>query len=66
MPRHNLRKLQELVREFCEETKIDYLILGFMDGNKDVLSKLQQVADQAKLMAACQAHMASTGESGLH
>ncbi|KAI5358782.1 Putative cytochrome b5-like heme/steroid binding domain, fatty acid desaturase [Septoria linicola] len=66
VPRHNLRKLQELVREFCEETKIEYLILGFLDGNKDVLGKLQQVADQAKLMAACQAHMASTGESGLH
>ena len=66
VPRHNLRKLQVFVREFCEETKIEYLILGFLDGNKDVLGKLQQVADQAKMMAACQGHMAATGESGLH
>lgn len=66
VPRHNLRKLQGLVKEFCEETGIEYLILGFIDGNKDVLSKLQQVADQAKVMAKCQAYMAATGESGLH
>lgn len=66
VPRHNLRKLQGLVKEFCTETGIEYLILGFLDGNKDVLSKLQQVADQAKIMAQCQAHMAATGESGLH
>jgi delta8-fatty-acid desaturase len=66
VPRHNLRKLQVLVREFCEETGIEYLILGFRDGNLDVLSKLQQVADQAKMMLDCQKHMAATGESGLH
>lgn len=66
VPRHNLRRLQALVKDFCAETKIEYLILGFYDGNKDVLSKLQHVADQAKLMAACQAHMIATGESGLH
>ncbi|SMR51701.1 unnamed protein product [Zymoseptoria tritici ST99CH_3D1] len=66
VPRHNLRRLQALVKDFCEETKIEYLILGFLDGNKDVLSKLQQVTDQAKMMLACQNHMAKTGESGLH
>lgn len=66
VPRHNLRRLQVLVREFCEETKIEYLILGFLDGNKDVLGKLQQVADQAKMMVECQNHMAATGESGLY
>lgn len=66
VPRHNLRRLQALVKDFCAETKIEYLILGFCDGNKDVLSKLQHVADQAKLMAACQVSMAATGESGLH
>jgi len=66
VPRHNLRKLQELVREFCAETEIEYMIHGFAAGNGVVLSRLQQVAEQAKIMAACQKHMAATGESGLH
>lgn len=66
VPRHNLRKLQVLVREFCAETEIEYLIHGFVAGNGVVLSRLEQVAEQARLMAECQKHMAATGESGLH
>lgn len=66
VPRHNLRRLQSLVKDFCAETKIEYLSLGFTDGNGVVLSKLAEVADQARMLAACQAHMAVTGESGLH
>jgi hypothetical protein len=31
-----------------------------------VLSKLEQVTAQAKMLAACQSYMAATGESGLH
>lgn len=66
VPRHNLRRLQALVQEFCKETEIEYMIHGFAAGNGVVLSRLQQVAEQAKIMAACQKHMAETGESGLH
>ena len=66
VPRHNLRRLQVLVREFCKETKIDYKIYGFVDGNKEVLSKLGQVAKQVEILVKCQAYMAETGESGLH
>jgi delta8-fatty-acid desaturase len=66
VPRHNLRNLQALVQEFCAETEIEYMIHGFAAGNGVVLSRLQQVAEQAKIMAACQKHMAETGESGLH
>ena len=66
VPRHNLRRLQKLVRDFCAETEIEYLIHGFKAGNGVVLSRLQEVADQAKILARCQAHMAATGESGLH
>lgn len=66
VPRHNLRALQNLVKEFCDETGIAHLCLGFKDGNKDVLGKLAQVAEQAKMLAACQKYMAETGESGLH
>jgi sphingolipid 8-(E)-desaturase len=66
VPRHNLRKLQALVREFCEETGIKYSILNFVDGNKEVLGRLGEVAAQVDLMVKCQRHMAETGESGVH
>ncbi|KAK3703065.1 hypothetical protein LTR37_014676 [Vermiconidia calcicola] len=52
VPRHNLRRLQGLVKDFCEETAIEYQILGFVDGNHHVLNKLQQITDQAKRLAA--------------
>ncbi|KAL8996517.1 MAG: hypothetical protein Q9169_003984 [Polycauliona sp. 2 TL-2023] len=66
VPRHNLRRLQQLVIGFCEETGIKYKRLSFVDGNKDVLGKLGEVAAQLDLMIKCQKHMAETGESGLH
>ncbi|KAL8685659.1 MAG: hypothetical protein Q9224_005730 [Gallowayella concinna] len=66
VPRHNLRRLQQLVIQFCEETGIKYKRLSFVAGNKDVLGKLGEVAHQLDLMMKCQKHMAATGESGLH
>jgi delta8-fatty-acid desaturase len=66
VPRHNLRRLQGLVKTFCDETEIEYLIRGFSDGNCAVLGKLQEVANQAKMLAACQVHMAATSQYGLH
>ena len=66
MPRHNLRKVQPYVRDFCAETGIKYSILNFNDGNRKVLGKLDDITRQAMLMAKCQAYMAATGESGLH
>lgn len=66
VPRHNLRKLSLLVREFCDDTGIEYLSLGFVDANKGVLGRLRDVAGQARLMVECQKYMAETGESGLH
>ena len=66
VPRHNLRKLQTLVKQFCEETGIEYKILGFVDGNKEVLSRLGQVGKQVEMLVQCQKYMAATGESGLH
>jgi len=65
VPRHNLRRLQVLVREFCRETNIPYSILGFGDGNRKVLSRLEEVARQASFLISCQKNMAETGESGL-
>ncbi|KAL8950685.1 MAG: hypothetical protein Q9222_003295 [Ikaeria aurantiellina] len=66
VPRHNLRRLQQLVIKFCEETGIKYKRLGFVAGNRDVLGKLGEVAAQLDLMIKCQKHMAETGKSGLH
>ncbi|KJR87455.1 delta8-fatty-acid desaturase [Sporothrix schenckii 1099-18] len=66
VPRHNLRKVQTLVREFCDDTGIPYAILNFVDGNRRVLGRLQEMSDQVNMMVQCQKHMAATGESGLH
>ncbi|KAK5117647.1 hypothetical protein LTR62_005070 [Meristemomyces frigidus] len=66
VPRHNLRRLQTLVREFAAETGIDYQIKGFVAANKHMLGRLDDITQLAKLLAECQAHMAETGESGLH
>ena len=66
VPRHNLRRLQVLVREFCRDTEIEYKIFGFVEGNKQVLGRLGEVAAQVEMMVKCQKHMAETGESGLH
>ncbi|KAF2221204.1 fatty acid desaturase [Elsinoe ampelina] len=53
VPRHNLRRLQVLVKEFAEQINVEYKVLGFVDGNKKVLGRLSDVADQAKLLYAC-------------
>ncbi|OAQ73956.1 delta 8-(E)-sphingolipid desaturase [Pochonia chlamydosporia 170] len=66
VPRHNLRKVQVMVREFCADTGIPYSILGFMDGNRKVIGRLEQVSEQVKILVNCQKYMAETGESGLH
>lgn len=54
MPRHNLRKAQGFVREFCEDVGIPYAIYGFGEGNGKVIGRLGEVAQQAKVLAECQ------------
>jgi len=66
VPRHNLRKLQPMVQEFCKATGIQYQIYGFVDGNKTVVNRLGDISKQLAMLAKCQDHMATTGESGLH
>ncbi|CZR35702.1 hypothetical protein LB506_012461 [Fusarium annulatum] len=66
VPRHNLRKVQFMIREFCNDTGVPYSILNFTDGNRKVLGRLKDVSDQLDIMIKCQQHMARTGESGLH
>lgn len=61
IPRHNLRRTQELVKEFCREVDIPYAIYTFADGNKEVISRLAEVAKQAKIMEECRKHIAGNG-----
>lgn len=53
MPRHNLRKAQKLVKEFCADVEIPYTIYGFADGNREVISRLGEVAKQVKIYEEC-------------
>ncbi|KAH7073750.1 fatty acid desaturase-domain-containing protein [Paraphoma chrysanthemicola] len=66
VPRHNLRRGQELVREFCNKTGLKYQCYGFQKGNGVVLSRLDEVSNMVTMMVECQKSMAETGEFGLH
>lgn len=66
VPRHNLRKLQKLVMEFCKETGIPYTLLGFEDGNHKVLGRLDEVGAQVKHLVNCQKYMAEHGAMELN
>jgi len=66
IPRHNLRRTQKLVQRFCEEVKIPYALYGFVDGNRQVIGRLEEVARQAKILAECQRRMAQNADFGMH
>ncbi|KIW27832.1 uncharacterized protein PV07_07533 [Cladophialophora immunda] len=53
IPRHNLRKGQVYVREFCKETGVPYAIYGFTKGNREVLGRLEEVARQVRVFEEC-------------
>ncbi|ORY07530.1 fatty acid desaturas-like protein [Clohesyomyces aquaticus] len=65
IPRHNLRRTQKLVREFCNEVDIPYALFGFVDGNKVVIGKLGDVSRQAAILAECKRTIAE-GDFGMH
>lgn len=48
VPRHNLRRGQELVREFSEKSGVKYHCLSFVDGNKHVISRLEKISQIVK------------------
>jgi sphingolipid 8-(E)-desaturase len=58
IPRHNLRRAQALVVEFCEDVGIPYAVFGFVDGNRKVLGRLEEVARMACLLGAVQGELA--------
>ncbi|KAJ5153727.1 uncharacterized protein N7500_009166 [Penicillium coprophilum] len=53
LPRHNLRRAQKYVKEFCDEVEIPYVIFTFTRGNKEVISRLGEVAEQLRVMEEC-------------
>ncbi|KAH6681231.1 fatty acid desaturase [Plectosphaerella plurivora] len=59
IPRHNLRRTQKLVQEFCDDVGIPYALYGFVDGNKTVVGRLSQVSRQAAILAECQKSLAT-------
>ena len=59
LPRHNLRRTQKLVQEFCRDVGIPYALYGFVDGNKQVIGRLAEVGRQAAILAECQKTMVS-------
>ncbi|CAG8274257.1 unnamed protein product [Penicillium salamii] len=61
IPRHNLRRTQKFVLEFCRDTGIPYAIFTFYDGNKEVISRLGEVAKQVRLMEECRKSIAESG-----
>jgi delta8-fatty-acid desaturase len=53
MPRHNFRKVQSRVIEFCEQHGLRYNIYGFVRGNEKVVSHLADIAKQAQIFNEC-------------
>ncbi|KND93046.1 Delta(8)-fatty-acid desaturase, partial [Tolypocladium ophioglossoides CBS 100239] len=67
LPRHNLRRTQRMVQEFCDDVGIPYALYGFADGNKQVIGRLSEVSRQAAILAKCQRTIAMSGDiSGHH
>lgn len=66
VPRHNLRKTQGLVQEFCNEVGIPYALYGFADGNGKVIGTLAEVSRQAAILAKCQRTIAQSGDLLAH
>lgn len=63
VPRHNLRAVQVMVKEFCKDVGIEYKILRFVDGNKEVIGRLGEIGKQVEMLVQCQKYMAETGEN---
>ncbi|KAK9424933.1 putative Fatty acid desaturase-domain-containing protein [Seiridium unicorne] len=60
IPRHNLRRTQKLVQEFCDDVDIPYALYGFVGGNQEVIGRLAEVSRQAAILAKCQKVLAAS------
>lgn len=50
LPRHNLARASQLVKQFAAEQGLEYAEFGFVQGNAEVRSVLKSVADQVKIV----------------
>lgn len=50
LPRHNFRRVQPFVIDFCKSVGLSYSIYGFGKGNEKVISKLGEIANQCSIM----------------
>lgn len=50
LPRHNFRKVQPFVIDFCKNVGLQYSIYGFGEGNDLVLGKLAEIGNQCSIM----------------
>ncbi|CCE85248.1 Piso0_004830 [Millerozyma farinosa CBS 7064] len=50
LPRHNFRRVQPFVIQFCKDVGLQYSIYGFGEGNGIVLDKLGDIAKQCSIM----------------
>lgn len=53
LPRHNLRRAQPYVIDFCNEVGLKYSIYGFGKGNEIVIGKLAEIGKQCSIMLEC-------------
>lgn len=60
LPRHNFRKAQKFIIDFCKNTGLKYSIYGFVDGNGVVLHKLKDIAKQATILGECLSDMSQS------
>lgn len=56
MPRHNFRKLQPYVIDFCKDVGLHYSIYGFGEGNEKVIGKLAEIGKQCSIMLEASKH----------
>ncbi|KAK3187053.1 hypothetical protein K4F52_004219 [Lecanicillium sp. MT-2017a] len=66
LPRHNLRQAQKYVKEFCDDVGIPYVIFTFTRGNKEVISRLGEVAEQLRVLEECRKVAARDLVEGRH
>ena len=66
LPRHNLRSAQKFVKEFCDEVGMPYVIFTWTRGNKEVISRLGEVAEQLKVLEECRKVAAKNLVEGHH
>lgn len=57
LPRHNLRKVQPFVLDFCREVGLPYSIYGFGKGNEIIIGKLAEIGKQCLIMLEATKHL---------